>query len=245
LSTAGRPPAASFPYPVRLMTRRCILVLLKAPRAGLVKTRLARDLGKDRAAAVYRAFLADQLAWVARFHGAAKRLHVTPAGAGPECLRLLPAGRRRRFRVAPQSRGDLGARMRSAFRLAFRDGCGAAVMVGTDAPLLGPAALRRAFAALESRDLVLGPTQDGGYYLVGLKRDAPALFRRMPWSTPEVLRETLARARAAGMSCRLLPRLRDVDTLADLRALRRQIERRVSSGKPFPRRTFAALRERG
>jgi rSAM/selenodomain-associated transferase 1 len=131
--------------------------------------------------------------------------------------------------------------MRAAFRQAFADGYRQAVLVGTDVPLLGPEALAHAFAELEAHDLVLGPTLDGGYYLVGLKRHAPELFRHVPWSTPEVLAVTLARASACGISCRLLPRLRDVDTARDLQALRRELAKRARTGVPFPRRTFEVL----
>ena len=94
----------------------------------------------------------------------------------------------------PQARGDLGARLESAFAAAFADGATAVLAMGTDCPGLTTDRLRAALAALAASDLVLGPATDGGYYLIGLARPAPELFAGVPWGTERVLAATLARA---------------------------------------------------
>jgi hypothetical protein len=93
------------------------------------------------------------------------------------------------------------------------------VLIGTDCPGITPGILGQAFAALRTADLVLGPATDGGYYLIGLRAPQPHLFRQMAWSTDQVFRVTVQRAGALGCSCRVLRPLRDVDTVADARAL--------------------------
>ena len=117
----------------------------------------------------------------------------------------------------PQGEGDLGVRMESAFREAFSRGAGRVVLLGTDCPGLDATVMRAAFTALRRKDLVLGPATDGGYWLIGLRRPAPALFADMPWSTDSVLARTLGRARSLGLSVRTLEPLPDVDRPEDVR----------------------------
>ena len=116
----------------------------------------------------------------------------------------------------PQGEGDLGVRMEGAFRDAFSRGAGRVVLVGTDCPGLDAPVMRAAFAALRRKDLVLGPATDGGYWLIGLRRPAPALFADMPWSTDSVFERTRDRARSLGLSVHTLEPLPDVDRPEDL-----------------------------
>lgn len=201
--------------PARPASAAAVLVFVRAPHAGRVKTRLAAEIGAAAALRVYRR-LAEHTLAEARRLGAAARVRVcyTPADAEPAVRAWLGAG----IEYRAQGEGDLGARMRRAFEEAFRDGFGRVLLVGSDVPGLRAGLLRRALALLDEHAAVLGPAFDGGYYLLGLREPRPELFAAVPWSTPRVLALTLAKLRAAGLEPALLETLRDVDHAADLPA---------------------------
>ena len=115
-----------------------------------------------------------------------------------------------------QDAGDLGARLIYAVEDAFKEGSDRIVIVGTDIPGIDNAILAQAFQALDKVDVVLGPAHDGGYYLIGMKRPIPQLFRNISWSTSEVLQQTLQAARGAGLVVKLLRPLQDIDLPSDL-----------------------------
>lgn len=188
-----------------------VLLFLKAPRAGLVKTRLAQDLGPTRAVRVYRRLAATQLRRIPATWPV--EIQYTPRGARAEMRAWL--GVRGTLRL--QRGGDLGARMQAAFARAFARGARPVLAIGGDCPGLDATRLGTAVGALARADVVLGPARDGGYYLIGLRRPAPELFRDIPWSTDRVWRTTQQRAWAAGHQVHLLPKLEDVDDLASLR----------------------------
>lgn len=194
------------------MSRTTVLVFVRAPRRGEVKTRLAADVGPDAALQLYRRMAEHSVARAREVEGATVRVHYTPADAGAEVAAWL--GNEPEYRA--QSVGDLGERMRSAVVAAFADGFGRVVIVGSDLPGLTTQILRAAFAELEAHDAVLGPARDGGYYLLGLRRMLPGIFREIPWSTDRVLALTLERLRERGIRPALLPVLGDVDTIEDL-----------------------------
>lgn len=155
--------------------------------------------------------------------GAAVELWVPRRPGAAETLTRRHSGVTLRW----QSGTDLGARLGAAFQAAFSDGVDHAIVIGSDHPTLTAACLERGFRALRSAELVLGPTPDGGYYAVGLRRGAwpraAALFRDVPWSTPRVL--ALTRERSEGLDlCRAeLPECHDVDEPDDLDRLRREV----------------------
>lgn len=192
---------------------RCaVIVMAKAPVAGLAKTRLIPALGAVGAAALAVRMLD---------HAVGEAL---AAGIGPVTLCGAPEvshpafvalARDARVQLQPQGEGDLGDRMRRAFEraLATHD---QAVLIGTDAPALDAAALRAAAAALDAHDAVVAPAHDGGYALIGLRRVAPRLFEAMPWSSAQVMALTRERLREAGLRWSELPALRDIDEPADL-----------------------------
>jgi rSAM/selenodomain-associated transferase 1 len=190
--------------------KAALLVFVKAPRPGGVKTRLAGALGPELAARLYRA-MAERVVQRTAGEDDARVFFYSPADAGAEVEAWLGG------LAVPQARGDLGARMAAAFQWAFDRGAARAVLVGTDVPDLAREDVRAAFTALRTHDLALGPSLDGGYYLIGLRQSAPRLFGEMPWSTPDVLGETLRRADEEGMRVRPLPVRGDVDTIDDLR----------------------------
>lgn len=190
-----------------------LLVFVRAPRAGEVKTRLAAAIGADAALRVYRR-LAEQALRAARGVGQAAqvRVHYTPAGARQEVEDWLGPGPA----YFPQEEGDLGARMAAAFAQAFAAGYTRVVIVGSDLPGLSTTLLADALHLLEAHAAVLGPALDGGYWLLGLRAPAPALFRDMAWSGDGVLAATLERMAALSLDVALLPALSDVDVEADL-----------------------------
>lgn len=195
---------------------RTLLLFAKRPAPGRVKTRLAAAVGPEPACALYRAFLADELARLARF---ATRARVELRAEGPGAFDDPPPPAA--ARVVEQGPGDLGARLARAFDAAFAAGDAPVVALGADAPTLPDATVDAAFAALEEpgAGLCVAPARDGGYVLVGLARRCAALFRDVPWGGPRVLATTLERARAAGLAARLLPPGDDVDDVEGLARL--------------------------
>lgn len=210
---AGTPPEVlAGEYPPRgLREEESLLVFAKAPIPGQVKTRLGARVGPDEAARIY-AGLARRV--VDQLRGG--RFGITVCFSPPEeeaaVRAMLPS--REEFRFTPQATGELGERLEAAFREAFRR-ASRVVVVGTDAPGVDAPLVAEAFSRLRKVELVLGPAEDGGYYLLGLSRPAPQLFHRIPWSTGAVLKETMDRARTMGMEMALLPPLPDIDTLED------------------------------
>jgi uncharacterized protein len=186
-----------------------LIVFVKSPRPGLVKTRLAAAVGAVHAAALYRA-MAERVLRETASHR--RVVFFDPPDSGADIGTWLPTETCR-----PQSTGDLGARMASAFQWAFDGGADRVVLIGTDVPALSGDDVSGAFDALTRHDLVLGPAFDGGYYLIGLRQPAPALFDGITWSTPAVLGQTLELAESLGLTTTPLAARGDVDTVDDLR----------------------------
>lgn len=189
-----------------------LIVFVKAPRAGFVKTRLAESIGPEKASAVYGQLVTRLLARLGR--PGPVQLRFTPDAAAPEIKPWL----RSRWTVAPQGSGDLGQRLERAFAEAFRTGAQRVVVIGSDCPEVSADDIEAAWAALRKFDLVLGPATDGGYWLVGLPSPRRELFREIPWSSARVLHETLTRAQESGLKVHLLRELSDVDTIEDWNA---------------------------
>lgn len=190
-----------------------MVVFLKAPRPGEVKTRLAADLDAAAAAAIYRVLVERTLSVVLESGVADVELRYTPDEAGAEILPWLRPG----WRMAAQGGGDLGARLTRAVTEAGAGGAEQVLVVGTDCPELGASDFQEAMRALEGHDVVLGPATDGGYWLIGMRGVWPVLFRDIPWSTDRVLAVTRMQAEGAGLRVALLGERADVDTLADWR----------------------------
>lgn len=206
---------------------------------GRGKTRLAAVLGRPFAAGLYSCFLKDLSS---ALRGCGRRVlvfHSRP-GSAAGLRGLLGAG----FSYLPQSGGDLGVRMRNAFRKVFSLGFSKAVLIGSDVPDLDAAELRNAFVSLGERGAVIGPALDGGYYLLGFRREAfnGGVFSGIDWGTARVFAQTMKRFKAAGCPP-LIGRLKsDIDTFSDLKAF---YERNAgSSAAPRTMRELAGLEER-
>jgi rSAM/selenodomain-associated transferase 1 len=188
-----------------------LIIFLKAPRVGTVKTRLAQAIGAEPACAAYRE-LAERVLGVAGRFGPAE-LRFSPDDALNEIVPWL----RRNWTAQPQGDGDLGARMHRAFSDAFARGTERVVIIGSDCPEIQTSDLRSAFRELKTHDLVVGPAIDGGYWLIGLRAPQPEIFRDIAWSSEQVLGQTLQRAKALGLKMQLLRILTDIDTEDDWR----------------------------
>jgi uncharacterized protein len=225
--------------------RVAMAIMAKVPAPGKVKTRLCPPLTPVQAAGLARCFLQDKVEQVSGVESAAPLLAFTPADRADEMARLLPCP----MRLVAQSGRDLGARLDRLLTDLLAEGHPGAIAVGTDSPSLPTAYLRQACAHLldGGADVVLGPCEDGGYYLIGLRAPAPALFEAMPWSTAAVLEETLARVRRLDLRLALLPPWFDVDRgedLARLQAGAAPPPGGAPGSEPFaPTRTLAFLRE--
>jgi rSAM/selenodomain-associated transferase 1 len=209
------------------MTGDALAIFLKDPSPGTVKTRLIPSLGAEGAAQLYRVLAEDIVLRTGPLQGELERVgFFAPAGSRAAIESWLPG-----LALIAQEGDDLGARMSLAFDEVFRRGAGRAALIGTDVPGLSLDHVRTALASLESHDLVLGPAHDGGYYLIGLTRPCPGLFRGIAWSTASVFAATMERAAALGLSVRVLEPLRDIDTLDDVRAEWPRIASLVGPGR--------------
>ena len=201
--------------------RVAVAIMAKVPRAGAVKTRLCPPLSPDEAAELYECFLRDKVAQVRMLEGALGTIAFTPDDARSVFEALAPG-----FGLIAQRGDDLGSRLLATLDALLRDGSCGAVATDSDTPTLPTAFLQQAIEIMStaSADVVIGPSDDGGYYLIGMRQPWPALFERMPWSTAEVLPETLRRAEAKGLRVTCLPTWFDVDTPRDLDRLAASLE---------------------
>ncbi len=185
-----------------------LLIFIRNPQLGQVKTRLARTVGAPEALRIYRILL-EKTRLAAQDVAAQRLLWYS------DIVDLQDDWSNVDFDKRIQHTGDLGERMEAAFRTAFAEGATKALIIGSDCPELTGAMLQQAFDALDHADFVIGPVPDGGYYLLGMKQLESALFYDIEWSTATVRAVTLEKIRAAGRAYALLPMLADVDTEAD------------------------------
>ena len=195
---------------------RRILVFLKEPQPGRVKTRLAEGVGAGPAASLYRAMTEDLLEALSPFGR-----EVIPCYTGADVPPAL-AGMERLGEPMEQVDGDLGHRMATAFERCFDGGGDRVILLGSDVPGIDTAVVKNYLRRLEVGAMVLGPSADGGYYLIGFDRAAYSrdFFAGVRWSSREVWDQTLAVAHARGLGPYVGPTLSDVDTVDDLAAVR-------------------------
>ncbi len=190
-----------------------LIVMAKAPVPGFAKTRLIPALGADGAAQLAARLLEHTLR-----EARAAQLCAVILACAPDATHDAFTAQQRQGGVAlvAQGDGDLGARMQRQFERALARGAERVIVIGTDAPALDAAMLRRAADALADSDAVFVPAADGGYALIGLRRVLPSLFEAMPWSTSAVMATTRERLSQAAMRHVELPQVHDIDDPADL-----------------------------
>ena len=189
-----------------------VALFAKAPEAGRVKTRMSPPLSPEDAARVALGCIEISLRRFVPAVEAPFTLFLDGA-PGDRIMELARAGH---VAIVPQAAGGLGVRLQAAFASLRAQGHDAVVAIGSDSPTLDPARIREAVTALETHDVALGPCEDGGYYLIGVRGNRPEIFEDIPWSTPEVARATRRRALALGLAVRELPEWYDVDDLPSL-----------------------------
>jgi rSAM/selenodomain-associated transferase 1 len=199
------------------MSENLLMVFVKYPTPGSVKQRLAQHLGTDRAAEIYKK-IAEAIVQ-----------KVTPASSADYIMEICFSPQEdeklvRRWLVEneyfyPQQGSDLGERMSNAFLQAFAAGNTKALLIGSDCPDISRTIVNRGFMLLDTQDVVLGPAHDGGYYLIGLCWPEKELFSNIDWGTGRVLQQTLDKISAANLTVALLPELRDIDRIEDLKIL--------------------------
>ena len=196
------------------MSSECLGLFAKCWKPGEVKTRLAETIGAEQAAAVYFQFVSTLLERLGDC-GNQRWLSYTPSECALQVQAMISDG----WKTEPQPRGDLGRRMRTFFERRFAAGCERVVLLGTDSPNVPVEFVRHAFDQLRRHDVVVGPSEDGGYWLVGATGGVPDIFESIAWSTPQVWPATLAAIRSANLSHAELPTWYDVDRQEDLARL--------------------------
>ncbi|MEX2673381.1 MAG: TIGR04283 family arsenosugar biosynthesis glycosyltransferase [Phycisphaeraceae bacterium] len=191
-----------------------LVVFARLPKHGRTKTRLIPGIGPEGAAAVHQAMTAHTLKQADGLASKRVTLHPTVRITGGTADEMAARFGPRRY--VDQGEGDLGDRMQRAVCEAFAEGAQRVVLIGTDCPELTPGLLGEAFEVLRDKDVVIGPAHDGGYYLIGLSRPAPALFEGITWGTESVMEQTLAIATEQGLSVGQLRWGGDVDRPEDL-----------------------------
>ena len=186
------------------ITVGALIVFLRLPERGKVKTRLAEGLGPDEALRIYTLLTNHTLATAARL---ARPVYLFYDGG-------LPEDKTASFSYQIQGQGDLGQKMMHALSFVLRLHP-KAVVIGSDCPGITQGILMEAFSRLEEVDIVIGPATDGGYYLLGCKKIIPDLFHSIDWGTDAVLKQTMEKIRGTNLSWHFLPTLNDIDTAED------------------------------
>ena len=216
----------------------CAVLFAKKPVPGTVKTRLQSHLSASEAARLYEAMLLDCATALHETQAAAKVVAFTPAHAEDALRTLLaPIGT---FEYAPQPEGDLGQRMESLMQWAFAR-AERVVIIGSDSPSLPARYIDEGLALLREKEVVLGPSTDGGYYLVGRRKGESRIFQDVAWSTGMVFEQTLARLGTQTLG--LLPPWYDVDTPAEAGFLKVHLEALARAGSTQGQHSLAVLRD--
>jgi uncharacterized protein len=217
------------------MSPTAVVIMAKVPYPGQVKTRLCPPLTPWQAAALSRAFLFDKIAQVRTLTSARPAIAYTPASGEDFFGDIAPD-----FTLIAQQGTDLGERLIHSLEYFLHLGCAEVMAIDSDTPTLPTQYLQQAIELLNKPDVdvVVGPSDDGGYYLIGMRAMHRDLFIDMPWSTSAVLPETVRRAEARGLSIARLPTWFDVDTPEDLARLRTTLAQTAGEEPRYTRQFF-------
>lgn len=215
-----------------------LLVVAKRPFPGQTKTRLCPPLSYAQAADLYDCFLRDTLDVMRQVDGVQRKIGFLPEDAQGYFRQLAPD-----MDLTCQLGASLGERLDHLLTEALVSGSERSVVMDSDSPTLPPEYISQAFDQLTDMDVVIGPTRDGGYYLIGMKEPQSHLLREVQMSTPHVLADTLALAESSGLTVSLLPTWYDVDTIGDLHELDEEITRLSQNGRAAATRTWLARTE--
>jgi rSAM/selenodomain-associated transferase 1 len=218
---------------------KLLVVVAKEPVPGKVKTRFIPQLSPADAAGLYRCSLHDRITEISALNGVDRAIAYTPEDARDTFTELSLDG----FELFAQRGKGLGEKLNNIFQDNLARGYQAVSIVDSDSPDLPKSIINESFGLLLSKqaEVVLGPCHDGGYYLVGLRKPYPELFRNIPWSTKNVLSTTLVKAGKMGLNVRLLSRWNDLDTFEDiLEYYNRYKDRPLSKNWPG-KKTFVFL----
>lgn len=204
-----------------------LVIMAKDPVPGQVKTRLSPPLSAAEAADLYRCFLEDRIAEMSTLEGVDLALAYAPANARSTFTSFVPE----KIQLFAQRGKNLSEKLVNIFKDMLSAGYQAVAIIDSDTPDLSSAIMRQSFYLLAAKhtDVVFGPCKDGGYYLVGLKKNCPELFHKIPWSSENVLTASLKKAKEMGLQTALLPHQNDVDTYEDLLEFYRRNKDRVSA----------------
>ena len=203
------------------MADTALVIVARYPQPGATKTRLAKELGNEETAQLYRAFLRDLAHRFADQPAYDLHWAYTPAGVDyAGFLATLAPSHAQNTRCFPQRGEDFGKRLLNAFRETHAQGYRRTVLIGSDSPHIDRDIITRAIDALDNSDVVLGPAEDGGYYLIAMQQPYD-VFRDIPMSTDQVLRQTIELAQHQGLQVETVETLFDIDELPDLARLAR------------------------
>jgi len=194
---------------------QALIIFVRNPDHGKVKTRLATSIGKDESLEVYKKLLQHTFLQTKSLNVNKFVFYVDQIGTDD----IWAEGS---YQKNVQQGIDLGDRMYQAVKSVSESCAGSTILIGSDCPEIDEDLLKRAFNILDTRDLVIGPATDGGYYLIGMNDPYFELFKNISWSSPAVLSETLQKARELHLDLELLKELSDIDTEEDLRKARNQ-----------------------
>jgi rSAM/selenodomain-associated transferase 1 len=216
--------------------RRALLIVGKAPQAGSAKTRLVPPLSPADAAGLYRGFLLDSVA-LGLGLGWERVSVVHPTGHQEALLEFLPEP----IRLFEQRGGDLVNALASAFEAHLAEGFDRVILIGSDNPTLPRAPIDDACSALDAFDLSIGPTVDGGWYLLGMRERHVGVFDNIEWSTPRVYAQTLDQAGRLGLRVHAVQEWYDVDEPDDLDRLQCELVDRSADVAPNTRAALARV----
>jgi len=193
--------------------KNTLIIFLKYPEAGKVKTRLAKDLGNQKAADIYSHIAEQIIDNVLDANNYHTIIFYNPPDKENEIKNWIG---KKELLFSPQRGDTLGEKISNAFKEVFSSEAENAVIIGTDCIDVSSKTINLAISSLHNRDVVLGPAEDGGNYLLGLNRQRPEIFQDIEWGTNRVLDQTIERVKEKKLTYELLQTLKDIDTIDDL-----------------------------